>query len=419
MVALIVATAYAWRSAPHVFGGTPPPVIPTAVVSIGDVEPTIRLAGSFAALNSVSLLAPRVRGSRSGRNRGGDSSGSRGGSDFNLVLLNLAKPGSRIKAGDLAAQFDPESQLQRLDDYTDSVVQMDNSIRSLLANLAAVKEAHNQSVRAAKAAMEQARLTLKTAPVRSAIDAEKDKLTAEETEATYKELQGESSLVEESQRSQIRVSELNRDQSKIELQRAETNVQRMTVKAPISGLVVMGTIIRNGEAGQIREGDEVHAGQPFMSIVDPSSMILSASVNQVDAEKVHLGMPCTVHVDAYPDLSLPGVVTGIGAMVTRSAFRGQWVGEIPVRIKISQSDSRLLPDLSGSADIVLNRVMDTAVVPVTAVFHEDGEPFVWLKTDDGWVKREVDLGLSSADEVAINSGLRKGDVVALQDPAEL
>ena len=137
--------------------------------------------------------------------------------DFSLVLLKLAKPGVHVKTGDVVAEFDPQNQLQRLDDYKDSAVQQENMVKKMLANLAAVKEAHDQSVRSAKADWDKAVLDLKTADVRSAIDAEKFKLTVEENEAKYKQLVAESALVDESQRAQIRANELNRDQSKIEM----------------------------------------------------------------------------------------------------------------------------------------------------------------------------------------------------------
>ena len=114
----------------------------------------------------------------------------------------------------------------------------------------------------------------------------KFKLAVEEAETKYKQLVAESALVDESQRAAIRSSQLNFQQSKLELQRSENNVQRMTIKAPMDGIVVMGNIVLNGELRQIREGDQVAAGQPFMSIVDPSSMVLNATVNQVDAERL-------------------------------------------------------------------------------------------------------------------------------------
>jgi len=245
---------------------------------------------------------------------------------------------------------------------------------------------------------------------------EKDKLAVEEAEATYKELVFESSLVEESQRAQIRVSELNLDQSKIELQRAETNVQRMTIKSPMDGMVVMASIVRNGEFGQIREGDQVAAGQPFLSIVDPSSMVLNATVNQVDAEELRLGMKAIVRVDAYPDIALPGTVTGIGALAKLSAFRASYVGEIPIRIKVDRMDSRVIPDLTGDAEIVLNSDKEVAVAPRGAVFQDSGGSFVFLKSAEGWIRKPVQLGVESNTAVAVRSGLQKGDVIALQPP---
>ena len=388
--------------------------VSTAVVGLGDLHATVRVNGTVNAQNFAALMAPRILGSRSGLNRGGD--GGPGGGDFSLVLLKLAKPGIHVKAGEVVAEFDPQNQLQRLDDYKDSAVQQENMVKKMLANLAAVKEAHDQSVRAAKANWEKAVLDLKTADVRSAIDAEKFKLAVEENDATYKQLLAEADLVDASQIAQIKVSQLNRDQSKIEVARADANVKKMSVKAPMDGIVVMQSIVRNGEFGQIREGDQVAAGQPFVQIVDPRSMVLNATVNQVDAEKLRLGMKSVIHMDAYPDIELPGTLVGIGAMAKASTFRARYVGEIPIRIKLEQTDPRVIPDLTGSAEIILNAERNTMIAPLASVFAEEGGPYVFVQGPEGWIKKKVELGLPSFTMVAIRSGLQKGDVVALQRP---
>jgi multidrug resistance efflux pump len=421
-------------------GGGPVISVPTVAVSMGDLHASIRVNGTVAAENSQALLAPRIMGSRGDFNRGGDGGGRGGGGaggggnaggggggmmgggpggpggDFQLTLMTLAKPGTRVKQGDVVAQFDPQNQLQRLDDYKDSVVQLENTIRKMVANLAATKEAHDQSVRTAKADWDRALLDLKTEKVRSAIDAEKFKLTVEEAELKYKQLVAESKLVDESQRAAIRSSELNREQSKIEMQRAENNVQRMTIKAPMDGIVVMGNIVLNGELRQIREGDTVAAGQPFMTIVDPRSMVLNATVNQVDAERLRLGMKGTIRLDAYPDVQLPGTLSGIGAMAKISTFRASFVGEIPVRLKIEKMDPRVIPDLTGSGEIVVNTETTTLVAPRSAVFDENGTPVVYVQKGEVWEKKKVDLGLTSFTHVAIRSGVQKGDVIATQRP---
>ena len=135
--------------------------------------------------------------------------------------MKLPKAGTQVKPDDIVGEFDPTNQLQRLDDYKDSLIQTDNQVKRMMASLAATKEQHDQQVRRAKADWDKANLDLQTIPVRSSIDQELYKLNAEQMAATYKQLVYEDSLLTESQRSQIRVQELNRSQTQIELERAQ------------------------------------------------------------------------------------------------------------------------------------------------------------------------------------------------------
>ena len=429
-LALLVAAAgvafyFKSQSALAGGGGGPIVTVPAVAAVVGELDRKVRVTGTVAAKNFAALLAPRIQGSRSNTNRGGmggslgagpAGGGGPGGADFNLILLHLSKAGTQVKKDDVVAEFDPTNQVARLDDYKDTVIQTQLTVRKMMANLAASKEALDQSVRSAKAAWDQAVLDLQTAPVRSEIQKEQFKLNVEQTEAQYKELQTEVPLQAVSQQAQIRVSELTLSQSDIELQRARNNVGRMTIKSPMDGIAVMASIVRNGEYGQVREGDQVNAGQPFLSIVDPRSMVLNATVNQVDAERLRLGMKATIHLDAYPDLSLPGTLVGIGAMSKTSTFRAGYVGEIPILLKVDKMDARVIPDLTGSADVVLSSVTSAVLIPRAALFEENGGAFVFVQGPEGWTKKQVQPGLSSFSQVAIESGLQKGDVVALQRP---
>jgi Cu(I)/Ag(I) efflux system membrane fusion protein len=313
-------------------------------------------------------------------------------------------------------EFDPENQLQRLDDYNDSVVQLKNSIGKMIANLAAAKEAHQQKVRTGHADWQKALLDFKTSSIRSAIDAEKLRLNVEEAELKYTRLLAEQALVEESQRASIRGSELVLDQSAIELERAQNNVKRMTMTAPIDGIVVYETVVLNGDLRQIRDGDQVSAGQPVLRIVDTASMALNGTANQVDAEGLRLGMRATIRLDAYPELKIAGTLIGVGVMAKASAFRARYVGEIPVRLRIDGRDSRLLPDLTGSADVILHAESGVLLAPRPAVFTENSQSFVFVQGGDGWTRKDVVTGLRNATHVAVRAGLQPGEIVALQWP---
>jgi multidrug efflux pump subunit AcrA (membrane-fusion protein) len=192
----------------------------------------------------------------------------------------------------------------------------------------------------------------------------------------------------------------------------------MSMKSPINGIAVLQTLFRQGQMAQVRVGDQVNPGQVFLSIVDPSSMVVNATVNQVEAEKIRLGQKARIRLDAYPDIELPATVIGIGAMSKTSNIRAAYVSEIPVRLKIDQTkvDSRIIPDLTASAEIIISSEKDTLIAPRGAVFEDGGKAFVFLQNPTGWIRRQIELGLESNTAVAVRSGLQKGDVIALQRP---
>ena len=251
----------------------------------------------------------------------------------------------------------------------------------------------------------------------SAINAQLYDVAVEQAKAQYEQLLYEDDLLDQQQRARIQSMELNRDQAQLELQRTEANLKKMTMTAPMDGFVVMASIVRNNEFGTVREGDQVRSGQPFMFIVDPSSMILSATVNQVDAERLRLGMKAKIRLDAYNDIEVPGTLQGIGAMAQTSTFRAGYVGEIPVRLTLDKMDPRIIPDLTASAEVYLQTEQNAVVLPRAALFEENGSKYVFLRNPEGiWVRKPVQTGVVSFTDVAIHSGVQKGDVVALQRP---
>ena len=117
----------------------------------------------------------------------------------------------------------------------------------------------------------------------------------------------------------------------MQLGQAQRNVDRMVVKAPIDGMAVMQTIRRGSDTAEIQVGDQVGPGQPYMQIVDLSSMGIEANLNQVDAERVRIGQQALVQFEAYPGLELPARVIAVTAFARRSGWRGDYVTQVPVR----------------------------------------------------------------------------------------
>jgi hypothetical protein len=168
---------------------------------------------------------------------------------------------------------------------------------------------------------------------------------------------------------------------------------------------------------QIQQGDQLYPGQFYMQVVDPNSMIINATVNQVDAEQLRIGMKARVRFDAYPGLEVPAHIVNIAAVPKSGGMRANYVREIPVRLRLDQMDPRIIPDLSASVDVVLACEEQPAVAPLAAVFtdNESGKPYVFLREGNAWRRRDIELGLSNFLVTSVK-GLPAGAVVALDPP---
>lgn len=364
-----------------------------------------------------------VGGGRGGGGGGGGGGGfslglSRGGSDFTLTLEKVVPPGTFVKKGEIVAEFDRQYMLTRVDDYRATMDQVEAGMRILEADLEVERKSHQQSIESAKADLEKAQIDLKTVPVQSAIMTERLRLIAEHAEARYKQLLKEVSLKEITYAADRRIAELEREQARNELRRAEANADRLLIRAPIDGVVVMESIFRSGEMARIQAGDQLAPGMLFMRIVDLSSMLVQARANQVDVERIRIGARARVRFDAYPDLELPARVHAIAPMPASGGFRAAYVKEVPVVLKLEKLDPRVVPDLSVSADVVLDSEDNAVVAPLAGIFRDsaDSPCYAFVQRPGGWERRPVELGVKNHVVAAVRSGLRPGEVIALERP---
>lgn len=333
------------------------------------------------------------------------------------VLQKIASPGSHIRKGEVVAEFDQQFQLLRLDDYRATVEQSDRTLKSLESTLEVQRKSYDQAISDAKGAVDKAKLDLQTTPVRSAIEAEQLQLALEEAQARLKQLQSQIPFQETSIKSQKRISEIDAEQSRVELRQAERNVRRMEITATMDGMLAMENMLRGSEFSQIQQGDQLFPGQMFARIVDPSSFLVSATINQADVEYVRVGSQASLHFDAYPDLVLPAHVTSIAAITLPGGARASYVKEVPVFLKIDRLDPRVIPDLTVSADVVIQTDENQLLAPLESIFRDgSNKPFVFVRNGQDFVRRTVELGDRNNVKTAIVSGLKAGEVVALEMP---
>jgi multidrug efflux pump subunit AcrA (membrane-fusion protein) len=397
VLAAAAAIVHPWRTArPDV-----QTAIPTIRAVRGILLRTVRLSGTIEARHYADILAPQLQVPDNGRG---------------LVLMHLPSPGSIVKKGDLLAEIDGQAAKDHLDDVEATVSQGLQDLRKLRAQQAAQMEAVEQRVRTYKGVLDKAKQDILGAAVRSRIDQEVLKLAVEEAQAAYDEAAGEVKLTEESQAAAWRVAEMNQEYQVRHRNRHRVDLERLTLRAPMDGQVVMRPIYRNGEQGQVRVGDVLGGGQLFMRVVDTGSLRIETYVNQTESESLRRGQHARIRFDAYPEIAMDGTVEAVGTIAYGSRRMNYYIRQIPVRIAIDDHDPRVVPDLTASADVVVDERDGSIIVPREAVVEESGKTLVFVRQAGAFAPREVEIGMFSNTEAAISAGLDAGEEVALHRP---
>jgi multidrug resistance efflux pump len=187
-------------------------------------------------------------------------------------------------------------------------------------------------------------------------DRDKIKTAAEAAKHAQEEAQTRLSLLVKG----TRVEDLKMAQSTIRLKRAqlkaaeaavdlaEVNLKYAEVYAPFDGVVVR----RWQDPSAL-----VPAGRPVLTLFDPSSLNVSANIEEKNIGRIAVGDRVEIEIDAYPDVTLTGKVAKI-LRATNSQFSlipaegssGTFIKvaqRVPVKIVLdSQPDLNLGPGLS-------------------------------------------------------------------------
>jgi multidrug efflux pump subunit AcrA (membrane-fusion protein) len=112
-------------------------------------------------------------------------------------------------------------------------------------------------------------------------------------------------------------------------------------------------------------------------------------------------------------------VYSIAPLARGSRWRGDYVATAPVFLKIEEQDPALIPNLTASADVVIQSEPSETIVPREAIFdvQSDGRGVLYVREGSRWRERRVELGLSNHVEAAVRSGVEPGEIVALEQPA--
>jgi multidrug resistance efflux pump len=302
---------------------------PSVSTAAQEIKREIRVTGVIQAVHATKIMVPQITGNNN-----------------QMTLTHIVPNGTPVEVGDPIASFDATAQM---DAARDANAKFDD-----LGHQADQKRAQNRSdaekratdLAQAEADLATAQIELRKGPVLSDIqrltNEEKARIAALHVESLKKS----NALQDKADLAALRILELQRDRQKVAMERAQTNIHSLEVKAPLAGMVAMENIYRGNSWGHAQEGDQLYRGTALVSIFDPSEMMVRSSVGEPDIAAIMPGSRATVYLDAYPDLALPAHLEY--ASPVASAALGSPIKTFTAIFRIDRSDPRLLPDLSAA-----------------------------------------------------------------------
>ncbi len=170
------------------------------------------------------------------------------------------------------------------------------------------------------------------------------------------------------------------------------------IRSPIDGLVTDRPLF---------VGDLATANQPLLTVMDVSKLIAKGHIPQSEAALLKVGNAAEIKV---PGMDEP--VAGKVTLVSPALDPGSTT--IEVWVESSKPNPALRPGITVQLAMTVKTDKDALVVPAAAVFKnpEGGADYVLLAgTDNKAHLKTVHLGIRSADEAEIVSGIKEGDPV--------
>jgi len=368
----------------------------TAMVKRTEFVRSVRLAGTVEAVQATAITAPRLMGQNPN----------------SLVIMRMIKAGVTVKPGDPLVEFDRQEQLRNALDRRAELVDFEQQIKKRTAEEVAARASDDSTLKQAESTLEKARLELVKNEMLPKIQAEKNTLAAEEAQARLKQLQETYELKRRAAAADIRILEIRRDRAETNMKQAESNAERMLITSPLPGVAVIKTTFKNGgNMVEFMEGDEVRPGQPVIEVVNPAVMRVRARVNQADMNELRVGQDVRVGLDAYPDLTFAGKVDQISPIGQQSSLSPK-VRNFIVLILVNGAHPNLMPDLTASLDVQLERVPGALVVPRDAIVLEGEQAYVRVQRGGKFDRQDVTVGSMNTHEAVVTAGLQEGVAVA-------
>lgn len=183
-----------------------------------------------------------------------------------------------------------------------------------------------------------------------------------------------------------------------------------TITAPANGILTNFALTAGMSVANLASSStsNTDATQSVGIITNPKNQITaSVSLTEIDVVKVKPGQKVTITMDAFADKTFTGQVLAINT----NGQSTSGVTSYPTIIVLDSSLSNMYPNMSVSANIIIDSKNDVLIIPTSAITTSNGTSVVKVMKDNQISEVIVETGLSDTTNTEIISGLNEGDIV--------
>lgn len=199
---------------------------------------------------------------------------------------------------------------------------------------------------------------------------------------------------------------------------AEVALENTVIRAPFDGTV----LTKSAEVGEMVApfASTASSRGAVVTLADMNSLEVEADVAEANIERVQVGLPCEITLDAYPDTRYPGKVSKIVPTADRTR------ATVLVKVAFLSRDRRVLPEMSAKVNFLPENTQLSAqntepvvAVPNSAVTMRNGVKMVFLVEGNLVKSVPVTTGRVLGDMTEIKAGLQAADRVVISPPGSL
>ena len=353
--------------------------------------------GELEAVNAINISSPSISW--------------RFGS--NMKISYIVKDGTEVNAGDTVIIFDPS-------EVNKAIIDAQSKIEISAAELEKMKAQQESDLEELRADYEVTRISHEISKIKfeqaeyeSEIMKKQIQLNLEKAAIALERAKEQIDNRKKINVEEIKQKNLTIDQDQARLNEANDALRQLTVISPSPGIAIITHNWMSGNKYQV--GEQVWSGQPLISLPDLSQLKATVRINEVDIAKIIKGLNVEIKPDAFSESKFTGVVKEVANLAV-DKDRSSKIKVFPVEIYLNETHKDLLPGLTVSCRIIVDKLDDVLYVPIETIRTEAGKNFVYRKSGVGFEKTEVETGRSNSDYTVILNGLNEGDDIALTDP---